>query len=382
MLLFSLGETTCNWPRNCYSLRELLDNIVVILVRSLPIYCLSPSRLREGRINRVTGGQCRRGHIMAIKDIVFNDNIKFILSGGKGGVGKTSCAGAMAVLSAGQGFRTLVLSTDPAHSLSDSFDQDLSGGEIVAIQGFDNLWGMEIDTEKGMKEFENTIGSGAAGPEMEMASQLMGDISTMSPPGSDEAMAFGKMLEFLEDSSYDRVIFDTAPTGHTLKLLELPDLLDSWLGRILTLRQRLGSMMAGMRAMFGGGEREDTSWEMLQNTKEKIRAARLQLSDAEKTQFVVVMIPEAMAVFETQRLLGSLNVWNIPAHNIIVNQLVPGNPDCVFCSKRREMQQTNLVDIRELYSDLDLTEVPLFDSEIRGIKGLEDLGRILIGENL
>ncbi|MFW9944368.1 MAG: ArsA family ATPase [Candidatus Sifarchaeia archaeon] len=319
---------------------------------------------------------------MTIKDIVFNDNIKFILSGGKGGVGKTSCAGAMAVLSARQGLRTLVLSTDPAHSLSDSFDQDLSGGEIVAIKGFDNLWGMEIDTEKGMKEFEDTIGSGAAGPEMEMASQLMGDISTMSPPGSDEAMAFGKMLEFLEDSSYDRVIFDTAPTGHTLKLLELPDLLDSWLGRILTLRQRLGSMMAGMRAMFGGGEREDTSWEMLQNTKEKIRAARLELSDPEKTQFVVVMIPEAMAVFETQRLLGSLKVWNIPADNIIVNQLVPGNPDCVFCSKRREMQQTNLVDIRELYSDLDLTEVPLFDSEIRGIEGLEDLGRILIGENL
>ncbi|MFX1415363.1 MAG: ArsA family ATPase [Promethearchaeota archaeon] len=319
---------------------------------------------------------------MTIKDIVFNDNIKFILSGGKGGVGKTSCAGAMAVLSARQGLRTLVLSTDPAHSLSDSFDQDLSGGEIVAIKGFDNLWGMEIDTEKGMKEFENTIGSGAAGPEMEMASQLMGDISTMSPPGSDEAMAFGKMLEFLEDSSYDRVIFDTAPTGHTLKLLELPDLLDSWLGRILTLRQRLGSMMAGMRAMFGGGEREDTSWEMLQNTKEKIRAARLELSDPEKTQFVVVMIPEAMAVFETQRLLGSLKVWNIPADNIIVNQLVPGNPDCVFCSKRREMQQTNLVDIRELYSDLDLTEVPLFDSEIRGIEGLEDLGKILTGENL
>ncbi len=319
---------------------------------------------------------------MTIKDVVFNENIKFILSGGKGGVGKTSCAGAMAVLSAQQGLRTLVLSTDPAHSLSDSFDQDLSGGEIVAIKGFDNLWGMEIDTEKGMKEFENTIGSGAAGPEMEMASQLMGDISTMSPPGSDEAMAFGKMLEFLEDSSYDRVIFDTAPTGHTLKLLELPDLLDSWLGRILTLRQRLSSMMAGMRAMFGGGEREDTSWEMLQHTKEKIRAARQELSDAEKTQFVVVMIPEAMAVFETQRLLGSLRVWNIPAENIIVNQLVPGNPDCVFCSKRREMQQTNLVDIRELYSDLDITEVPLFDSEIRGIEGLENLGRILIGENL
>ncbi|MFW9799069.1 MAG: ArsA family ATPase [Candidatus Thorarchaeota archaeon] len=317
---------------------------------------------------------------MTVKDIVYNDNIKFILSGGKGGVGKTSCAGAMAVLSARLGLRTLVLSTDPAHSLSDSFDQNLSGGEIVPIKGFDNLWGMEIDTAKGMKEFEDSIGSGAAGPEMEMASQLMGDISSMSPPGSDEAMAFGKMLEFLEDSSYDRVIFDTAPTGHTLKLMELPDLLDSWLGRILTLRQRLSSMMAGMRAMFGGGEREESSWDMLQNTKEKIKAARLELSDAEKTQFVIVMIPEAMAVFETQRLLGSLNAWNIPVETVIVNQLVPESPDCVFCSTRRKMQQTNLVDINELYSDLDLIEVPLFDNEIRGIEGLEKLGKVLIGE--
>ncbi|MFW9912877.1 MAG: ArsA family ATPase [Candidatus Thorarchaeota archaeon] len=317
---------------------------------------------------------------MTIKDIVYNDSIKFILSGGKGGVGKTSCAGAMALLSARHGFRTLVMSTDPAHSLSDSFDQDLSGGEIIEIKGVKNLWGMEIDTSKGMQEFQNSIGAGGAGPELEMASQLVGDIGAMSPPGSDEAMAFGKMLEFLEDTSYDRVIFDTAPTGHTLKLLELPDLLDSWLGRMLTLRQRLSSMMSGIRAMFGGGAQDESSWEMLQNTKDKILAARIQLSDPEMTQFAIVMIPEAMAVFETQRLLGSLHGWNIPASNIIVNQLVPPNPDCVFCSTRREMQQSNMVDIKELYKDLDITEVPLFDKEIRGLDGLTELGKILIGE--
>ncbi len=114
-------------------------------------------------------------------------------------------------------------------------------------------------------------------------------------------MAFGKILEFIEDASYDRVIFDTAPTGHTLKLLELPDLLDSWLGKMLTLRQRLSSMMGGLRGMMGGAEQEDNSWELLQQTKDKIRAASAQLSDPELTQFVVVMIPEAMAVFETQR---------------------------------------------------------------------------------
>jgi arsenite-transporting ATPase len=317
---------------------------------------------------------------MTLADVVYNDTVKFILSGGKGGVGKTSCAGAMAVLSANRGFRTLVLSTDPAHSLSDSFDQDLSGGEVIPIKGFKNLWGMEINTEKGMQDFQQVLGDSPMGPGAEMATSLLGDMSGMSPPGSDEAMAFGKILEFIEDASYDRVIFDTAPTGHTLKLLELPDLLDSWLGKMLTLRQRLSSMMGGLRSMLGGAEQEDNSWEMLQQTKEKIRAANVQLSDPEITQFIVVMIPEAMAVFETQRLLLSLKQWKIPANNIVVNQLVPPNPSCQFCSKRYEMQQTNLKDIGELYSDMDLIEVPLFDGEIRGIEELTKLGKILTGE--
>lgn len=316
---------------------------------------------------------------MTLGDIIYKDSIKFILSGGKGGVGKTSCAGAMALLSAGHGYRTLVLSTDPAHSLSDSFDQNLSGGEVVPIEGVDRLFGLEIDTEKGMKEFQQALGSKRSGPEMQMVSQLLGDMDGMSPPGSDEAMAFGKMLEFLEDSSYDRVIFDTAPTGHTLKLLELPDLLDSWLGKILTLRQRLSSMMSGFKAMFGGPAEEDDSWEMLKQTKEKIRAARIELSDPDTTQFVVVLIPEAMAVFETQRLLSSLNKWHIPVSQLIVNQLIPENVDCTFCSRRREMQQANLADIRDLYGDLEITEAPLFQNEIRGIDELTTLGNILLG---
>ena len=318
---------------------------------------------------------------MTLEDILYKDTVKFILSGGKGGVGKTSCAGAMAVLSARHGFRTLVLSTDPAHSLSDSFNQDLSGGEIIPIEGVERLWGMEINTEKGMQDFQKAIGEGAAGQDAAMAAGLMGDLTGMTPPGSDEAMAFGKILEFLEDSSYDRIIFDTAPTGHTLKLLELPDLLDSWLGKMLTLRQRMSSMFSAFKGMFGAGaEQEDDSWKMLQQTKDKIRAARIELSDPDTTQFVVVMIPEAMAVFETQRLLTSLNSWHIPATHIVINQLVPPNPDCKFCSKRYEMQRTNLQDIRELYEDMDITEVPLFDGEIRGVEGLGKLGDILIGK--
>ncbi|MCF2137483.1 MAG: ArsA family ATPase [Candidatus Thorarchaeota archaeon] len=317
---------------------------------------------------------------MNLRDIIYDKDIKFILSGGKGGVGKTSCAGAIAVLSAEYGLRTLVISTDPAHSLSDSIDQNLSGGDVIKVEGIDNLWGMEINTEKGMREFQENLGQ-MQGPEVEMASQLMGGMDSMPPPGSDEAMAFGKMLEFIGDPNYDRVVFDTAPTGHTLKLLELPDLLDSWLGKMLTLRQRISSMMSGFKAFLGGAApEEDDSWKMLQQTKEKIRAASVMLADEKLTQFVVVMIPEAMAVFETQRLLSSLNKWSIPVSNIIVNQLVPENPSCPFCTSRRRMQQSNLVDIRELYHDLHVTEVPLFDHEIRGIDELRRLGHILINE--
>jgi arsenite-transporting ATPase len=139
-------------------------------------------------------------------------------------------------------------------------------------------------------------------------------------------------------------------------------------------------MMGALRGMFGGGDQEDNSWKMVQQTKDKIRAARIELSDPDTTQFVVVMIPEAMAVFETQRLLASLNSWHIPATHLIINQLVPPNPSCPFCTKRHHMQQSNLIDIRELYADMDLTEVPLFDGEIRGIEELTRLGEILIGE--
>lgn len=134
--------------------------------------------------------------------------------------------------------------------------------------------------------------------------------------------------------------------------------------------------------MFGGGgKEEDNSWEMIQQTKDKIRAARIELSDPDTTQFVVVMIPEAMAVFETQRLLANLDTWHIPATNMVVNQLVPPNPSCMFCTKRYEMQQTNLKDIRDLFSDIDITEVPLFDGEIRGVEELTRLGMILIGNS-
>ncbi len=316
---------------------------------------------------------------MSLRSIVYNPDIRFILSGGKGGVGKTTCAGAIAVLSAQQGLRTLVISTDPAHSLSDSFDQNLSGGDVVQVEGIDNLWGMELNTQRGMREFQDSLTGGDLGPEAQMVSQFLGGMEGMTPPGSDEAMAFGKMLEFVGDNSYDRIVFDTAPTGHTLKLLELPDLLDSWLGKILTMRQRLGSMLSGLRAMFSGGNiEEDDSWKLLQQMKEKIRDARGALSDSTLTQFIVVMIPEAMALFETERLIASLNKWHIPVSNIVVNQLLPPNNTCPLCARRYEMQQRNLADIRDIYRDLTITEVPLFDREIRGINELIEFGRVLV----
>ncbi len=313
---------------------------------------------------------------MTLADIITNDNIRFIFAGGKGGVGKTSTASAIAIKSAELGFRTLVLSTDPAHSLSDSLNQDISGGEIIPVEGVPNLYGLELNTEKALEETRSYLS-------MQMEGQLPGfeDLTSLTPPGSDEAMAFAKVLEFIENPQFDRIVFDTAPTGHTLRLLSLPEMLDSWVGKLITFRMRLSSAFSAIKRMFGSyDDQEDNSLEMLQEMKRRITVARAELTDPRTTSFVIVMIPEAMSVFETDRLLAALNEYMIPVNHIVINMVYPENPSCPFCTARYNMQQKNLKDILELYEGYDIIQVPLFPEEVRGLEKLLELAKILMGK--
>lgn len=311
---------------------------------------------------------------MNLNDLFLQENMKFVLFGGKGGVGKTSCATASAVwASTHLDKKILIISTDPAHSLGDSIGQSLTPGIVSKIEGLDNLWGLEIDPEMEQTQLSNAL---SMLPEEDLP---MGDefkeLTSLNPPGIDEALAFGKVLEYLDDSDFDLVIFDTAPTGHTLRLLSIPDMLSSWMGKLLMLRLKMGKILGGLKNLFKRSDNEfeeADELESIKRLKTTVEAAKQTLTDPEQTNFVIVTIAEAMSIYESERLIGSLMQYEIPSEYMIVNQLYPENIDCDFCQLRRQMQQKHLTEIREIYeNEFQIIEVPLFDSEIRNLNSLK-----------
>ncbi|MFX1574660.1 MAG: ArsA family ATPase [Promethearchaeota archaeon] len=326
---------------------------------------------------------------MQLKDQLLK--LKMIMFGGKGGVGKTSCAVSSAIWAAEHGRNTLIISTDPAHSLGDSLGVELSPGVPTSIEGIENLTALEINPKVNMAEVQGLTNINPM-EEMGMSGLMenmplfgdMEELSSLTPPGIDEALAFGKILEYIEtEHDYDLVIFDTAPTGHTLRFLSLPETLSGWIGKLIKMRLRIGKMFGAVKRLFSKEEKDsNNSLEVLERLNNAILNARDDLTNPIKNSFIIVMIPEEMAITETGRLLNELIKYNIPISNIVVNQLYQDSTElCVFCKARREMQQKNLVKIKDIFMEKlnkNLIEVPLFKEEIREYKKLKEMGEYLI----
>ncbi|XP_060186414.1 ATPase GET3B-like isoform X1 [Lycium barbarum] len=331
-------------------------------------------------------------------EMVSGTQRKYYMLGGKGGVGKTSCAASLAVKFANNGHPTLVVSTDPAHSLSDSFAQDLTGGTLVPVEGpYSPLFALELNPEKAKEEFRSaTEMSGGSGIKDFMdgmglgvlAEQLgelkLGELLDTPPPGLDEAIAISKVMQFLESQEYNmftRVVFDTAPTGHTLRLLSLPDFLDKSIGKILKLRQKIASATSAIKSVFGqeGTPKPDAS-DKLERLRERMIKVRELFRDTTSTEFIIVTIPTVMAISESSRLCASLKKEDVPVKRLIANQILPPSAsDCKFCAMKRKDQSRALDMIQndpEL-SSLMLVQAPLVDVEIRGVPALQFLGDIV-----
>ncbi|RZB44549.1 ATPase ARSA1 isoform C [Glycine soja] len=288
-------------------------------------------------------------------EMVSGTKRKYYMLGGKGGVGKTSCAASLAVKFANNGHPTLVVSTDPAHSLSDSFAQDLTGGALVPVEGPDYpLFALEINPEKSREEFRNAAQkNGGTGVKDFMdgmglgmiADQLgelkLGELLDSPPPGLDEAIAISKVMQFLESQEYSmftRIVFDTAPTGHTLRLLSLPDFLDASIGKILKLRQKIASATSAIKSVFGQEETRQNAADKLEKLRERMIKVRELFRDTDSTEFVIVTIPTVMAISESSRLSASLKKENVPVKRLIVNQILPpSTSDCKFCAMKRKV---------------------------------------------
>ncbi|MFU8866327.1 ArsA family ATPase [Natronococcus sp.] len=320
----------------------------------------------------------------------------YVLYGGKGGVGKTTMAAATALDSARGGVSTLVVSTDPAHSLSDTYETDIPS-EPARIREDIPLYAAEIDPEAAVEDAGFAAQAQAQG-EGGMFGGLEGMFGEDSPmesllggpmPGSDEAAAMQLLLEYLDDERFDRVVVDTAPTGHTLRLLQLPELMDTMMGRIMTFRQRIGGMLDGMKGMFGGEEmpQEEPDLENLEELRERIERLRAALRDPARTDFRIVLVPEEMSVLESKRLREQLDEFGIPVGTVVVNRVmeplsdvtddVEGDflqPDlerCEFCQRRWDVQQSALAEAQELFRGTDVRRVPLFADEVQGEGMLE-----------
>jgi len=310
-----------------------------------------------------------------------NQKIDFLMFGGKGGVGKTTSAVTSALYLAGKRpeQRILVVSTDPAHSLSDSLSQEI-GDNITPIAGVDNLFALEIDAPKRMEELKTknkeeleTIAYRGTIFDRDDISEFL----SLSLPGMDEMMSVFDIADIIKGGEYGLVILDTAPTGHTIRLLELPDLILGWV-KLLKLMQERYRYIG--RRLTGRYPRDKVD-EFLDRLSNDVSRAKALFTDKQATEFVPVTIAEDMAIEETQRLLGVLQRLNVSVKSILVNR-VAEDRECPFCNLRRKAQKDALLKIEYTFSNYELVEVPLLPYEVKGIERLKTYAQVMLGQEV
>jgi arsenite-transporting ATPase len=297
---------------------------------------------------------------------------RLLLFGGKGGVGKTTTSTSTAVGLADSGLKVLLVSSDPAHSTSDSLGVQL-GPEPTPVDGVEGLWGLELDPEARISDhipkLTESLGPILGGQDPEL------NASEMVLPGLDEAMAFDELLKHLENPDWDVIVFDTAPTGHTLRFLALPEIIEKWADKIIRMHRLTG----GIRALMFGAKEGEKMKEELEKFRRRVLHVRRILCNPEVTRFTLVTIPEKMGVNETLRAYESLAEFDLPVSGCVINRMTP-DLDNDFIQTRRVNERKNVEQLREELPDLHLHEVELKDTDIHGLDLLRDINSELHGD--
>ena len=303
-----------------------------------------------------------------------------MIFGGKGGVGKTTAAAsyALATAKADRKKRVLVFSTDPAHSLSDSFAEEI--GELKkGVAGQKNLDGMEIDPGKWFEELKRryrswtddlfTSLSGRSGMEIQFDREAMRELVELTPPGIDEIAALGTISELLGENSsgdrYDLIVLDTAPTGHLIRFLELPEVALSWIRTFMKLILKYQNVVRA----------SEVAQELVALSKSIKRVLAL-LTDQEQCEFVAVAIPERMSLEETIDLAKSLDKLKVPLRKLLINGVVSEDAakQCRFCKSRRKGQLEVAEEFCKKFRrrSLEIVVAPQQPHEITGASALKN----------
>ena len=323
---------------------------------------------------------------------------RILFIGGKGGVGKTTVAATIALIAADRGRRCLLVSTDPAHSLSDIFDKDIGKTTTAIVTG---LWGLEIDPDAAadkhiemVKHNMRYLVRPALYDEIEKQMNL-----ARLAPGMVESAMLERLSELMIESgnTYDLVIFDTAPTGHTLRLLSLPEIMTAWTDGLLKHRQR-SDKLAEVLGGFGfrrnkshgadspphptqnntqNDERNRRIRIILEQRSRKFRRARRLLLDEAKSAFILVINPEKLPILETQKALTQLRQFKISVEFLIVNRVLPDAVTGEFMEDRKRQEAQHLAEIEQRFRQLRRCCLPLLPQDVYGLKTLDLLRRRL-----
>ncbi len=291
--------------------------------------------------------------------------------GGKGGVGKTTCAAATAIALFPK--KTLIVSTDPAHSLGDCLGREV-GDEIARVEQAGNLYALEISAEKALERFRHDsrpqmlrLLETSAGIE-HLTRRERENLLSLPVPGADEVMGLKRLMDLMEEGMFEKYILDTAPTGHTLRLLSMPKIFDEWINVFYDLRDK----HRFHERAFSKPDRADEFLISLKTSTKKLT----NLLRSEKTEFVVVTAAERLVIEETKDLVSKLRLFGIAVRHLIVNRLFP-DLGSDFSRIRRDQEQRLVEEIHNTFGELQIMEVCLQPTEPRGIDKLRKFASLL-----
>jgi arsenite-transporting ATPase len=310
---------------------------------------------------------------------------RYIMFGGKGGLGKTTFSAATAYYLAKRGYRVLVFSVDPQASLSDIFERDIFGQGAVEIMP--NLYAQEIDADRHIKEYQDEIrqkifdmyGLDEIPEEIESYIQ-----AAAAEPAMEESAIFDQVVDIVVSAEYDYYIYDLVPLGHALYYLSMASVYDEWIDKITKLREEMEeySQVASLIKREEETE-EDMILKELMDIKYRINMSSGILTDKEKTAFFFVIIPEEMALLDTQKAAGLFAKYQVPLSGYVVNRVIPPElgqqsiPD--YLRHRLVMQGGYLNRIDELFGDQVLASIPEFERDITGLPMIEKVAEAMFG---
>jgi arsenite-transporting ATPase len=305
--------------------------------------------------------------------------MRIIVHTGKGGVGKTSISAATALRCAEMGLKTIVISTDTAHSLADSLDKTI-GPEPVEL--YPNLWAQEVDARYSMDKYWGTFQKYMVALFSRQGVENIVAEEVTILPGLEEGAHLLWINKYVEEKFYDVLIVDAAPTAETLRLLSLPDVTRWWFEKILTLTRGATRVLRPLGKLVRRGDAlpDATAWDQVESLFQTLDKVRQLLTEPQVSSIRLVVNPEKMVIKETQRTYTYLNLYGYATDAIICNRIIPDEVNDPYFTMWKANQQENIAFIGEAFGELPLMKVPLFGQEVTGLDSLRRLADALYGD--